>query len=850
MHRTILRLAIPSILANITVPLVGIVDVAIAGHISDASAIGGIAVGAMLFDLLYWNFGFLRVGTGGMTAQAFGRRDRQAMADIFAQNMTIAVGGALLVWIAGWWFVDLVMWCVPCSPEVEAFARQYFNVRIWAAPATLSLMVFKGWFIGAQNTVSPMICDVTVNVVNMLASLVLAVYTPLGAIGVAWGTLIAQYTGLVCAIVLLLGRYRSFFYRINLRGSMMWNKLRRMLGLNGNLILRSLGFMVVYVGFTALTSVYGDDELAVGAIMMKLFMLFSYLIDGFAYAGEALVGRFIGEQNRVQTSRAVRLLFLWCLGVGIMFTAIYFCGGEAVVRMMTSDSNVITGSHPFLFWLTLMPLVSCAAFMWDGIYIGATAGRHIRNCMLYAALGFVLGYLGLYRYIGVQAVYVGYFIHLLVRTLYLTARWPRLLRKAIPLMLIFMMPMASHAQDFDVDYEPLDSSYMATLEQYVDAAERVQKVRDVISDYEDVMSRRERSFHPDGIGYLIRGLAVTHRDRKLKGVQIGEKAGGMTGVADYAVAFSPLAVTWGLRVAGVESRSRMPRMVLSNTMALGLTFGISSGLKSMADVERPDRSDDGSMPSRHAAFAFASATILHREYGYLSPWVSVGGYATATATQYLRMRHRAHWLSDLFIGAGIGAVSANFAYFLADRLLPTGTSGRPRVTMADFNRIVAYNTCPSGISLTCGTEWGRESKVTTSGMFTAGVEYSQFVDAHVAAESMFGLSTAYYLPADSYDPQPGASTLTLAHLDVGLKYSWRLDPSVRFAVRGYGGGRYMCGLDGLASDQLRPEVGAGMSFDYIDGQRYVMGVSCDYNHAFASWFRGRWVVKMVYKVLL
>ena len=154
MHRSILRLAIPSILANITVPLVGIVDVAIAGHISDASAIGGIAVGAMLFDLLYWNFGFLRVGTGGMTAQAFGRRDHHAMTDIFTENMSIALCGALLVWLVGWLFVDLVMWCMPSSPEVELFARQYLNIRIWAAPATLTLMVFKGWFIGAQDTVT------------------------------------------------------------------------------------------------------------------------------------------------------------------------------------------------------------------------------------------------------------------------------------------------------------------------------------------------------------------------------------------------------------------------------------------------------------------------------------------------------------------------------------------------------------------------------------------------------------------------------------------------------------------------------------------------------------------------
>ena len=211
MNKQILRLSIPSILANITVPIVGIVDVAIAGHIANASAIGGIAIGSMLFDLLYWNFGFLRVGTGGMTAQAFGRKDPQGMMDIFTQSLSIALMAAVFIFAIGWLFVDVVMLCVPCSPEVESFARQYFWIRIWAAPATLSLMAFKGWFIGAQNTVNPMICDIVVNVVNMAASFYLAVYTPLGAIGVAYGTVIAQYTGLFTAVMLLVLGYRGYF---------------------------------------------------------------------------------------------------------------------------------------------------------------------------------------------------------------------------------------------------------------------------------------------------------------------------------------------------------------------------------------------------------------------------------------------------------------------------------------------------------------------------------------------------------------------------------------------------------------------------------------------------------------
>ena len=550
MNKKILRLAIPSILANITVPIVGIVDVAIAGHIANASAIGGIAIGTMLFDLLYWNFGFLRVGTGGMTAQAYGRRDNQAMLDIFSGGMTMALLGALFVWAIGWLFVDVVMWCTPCSPEVESFARQYFWIRIWAAPATLSLMVFKGWFIGMQNTVSPMICDITVNVVNMAASYYLAVFTPLGAIGVAYGTVIAQYTGLLTAMVLMGVSYRRYFQYVRLWAKDEGERLKQMLALNGNLILRSLGFMVVYVGFTVLTSKYGDGVLAVGAIMMKLFMVFSYFVDGFAYAGEALVGRYIGEQDRPQTRMAVTRLFQWTLGVGLAFTLLYLFGGEQMVRVMTSDQTVIEGSRPFLFWLVLMPLISCAAFMWDGIFIGATAGRQVRDCMLFAALGFVLAYLGLFKFIGVQAVYVGYFVHLLVRTLYLSIRWKKVLRRSIPVLLLMLTVLPLKAQNDSIYSEELDSAFWERIEKLM-AEAKAKQIVGVIEDYEDKLTRKEMSFQTDGLNLLLRGILSMNKDKHFRNQLSTPMKKHDADVLDYGIAFSPLAVTWGLKAAGV-----------------------------------------------------------------------------------------------------------------------------------------------------------------------------------------------------------------------------------------------------------------------------------------------------------
>ncbi len=434
-------MALPSILANITVPLVGIVDTAIVGHLADAAAIGGIAIGTMLFDLLYWNFGFLRAGTAGMTAQAYGKRTPDTegggageTTEILVQSVSIALTGALLILLLQWVFVTVVLWLVPCSVEVAEFARRYFYIRVWAAPATLTLMALKGWFIGMQNTMAAMVTDLVVNITNMLASWLLAVYTPLGAMGVAWGTLIAQYAGLLTAAVLLSAVIRKSktnsannavreSLRVRLASVLSWRKIRRLLVLNGNLFIRSLCFMVIYVGFTSLAAKYGDTELAVSSIIMKLFMLFSYFIDGFAFAGEALTGRFIGGKDKAMVDEAVRILFFWSVCMGLMCTALYAFSGTWFIELMTNQPDVIEASRPYIIWLVLMPVVSCLAFMWDGIFVGATAGSELRNCMIWSAVGFLVTYISLNNIMGIQSLYLAYFVHLVVRAIYLTLRW-------------------------------------------------------------------------------------------------------------------------------------------------------------------------------------------------------------------------------------------------------------------------------------------------------------------------------------------------------------------------------------------------------------------------------------------
>lgn len=433
LDREILRLALPSILANITVPLVGMVDLAVAGHLGSlgeaATLIGGVSVGTMLFDLLYWNFGFLRVGTGGLTAQAYGREDWQGTRVILFRGVVLALLIAALILVLQWPFVHLALYVTHGSDAVRELALRYFFIRIWAAPATLSLMSIKGWFIGMQDTVSSMATDLVVNVVNIVASVILGRW--IGFAGIAWGTVIAQFTGLAFAGVLIARRMPPG--KGGIRQAVSGADLRAFLTMNGNLFVRSLCMVAIYVGFTMISARYGDLVLAVGAILMKLLLLFSFFTDGFAYAAEALVGKFIGRRDIPAVKMTVRHVFVWSMGVGMFFVLVYLFGSDPVFRVLTSDAQVVQAARPFYFWLLLMPPIGCAAFTWDGVFVGATASRSLRNSLVWALLAFFglwfFGYAvrggSLVPEDALHFLLAAYFAHLLVRTLYLSYRYYR-----------------------------------------------------------------------------------------------------------------------------------------------------------------------------------------------------------------------------------------------------------------------------------------------------------------------------------------------------------------------------------------------------------------------------------------
>lgn len=452
-NKDILKLAIPSILANITVPIVGMVDIAVAGHLTGevATMIGGIAIGTMLFDLLYWNFGFLRVGTGGLTAQAYGRKDMHECAKILTRAIGVSLVFALALIAIQWIFVKAAFMVVDCTPQVQELASKYFFIRIWAAPATLSLMAFKGWFIGMQDSVSTMVIDFVVNGMNVLMSIVLAlgipmsggdgnswILSPMGFSGIAAGTVVAQYSGLLTALVLLLSKYarRVFagFRYSDFKTVFTGSETRRFFVMNTDLFVRSLCFIAIYIGFTTISAGFGDLLLAVSSIMMKLLMIFSYFTDGFAYAGEALTGRYIGAKDARMVKQTVRWTFIWSMGIALIFMGIYHFAGVPMLRMMTSDAAVVAQAEEYLPWLLLMPIVGCAAFTWDGIYIGATASKEIRNAMLWAVVAFTTAWGSGQlipdhdKTVSMHILMAAYFAHLLARTIYLSIKYRQVIR--------------------------------------------------------------------------------------------------------------------------------------------------------------------------------------------------------------------------------------------------------------------------------------------------------------------------------------------------------------------------------------------------------------------------------------
>ena len=415
MNRKILQLAIPSIVSNITVPLLGLVDVAIVGHLGSASYIGAIAVGGMLFNMIYWIFGFLRMGTSGMTAQVYGKRDLTEV----VRTLLRAVGVGLLISLGLWILQSPILRgafvLIDAPEEVKRWASLYFNICIWGAPAILGLYGFAGWFIGMQNSRFPMFIAITQNIVNIAASLCFVFVLGMKVEGVALGTLIAQYAGLFMAFALWLKYYGRLKAYIDWNGLWGGEEMRRFFSVNSDIFFRTLCLVAVTTFFTSTGARQGDVILAVNTLLMQLFTLFSYIMDGFAYAGEALAGRFIGAKNDVGLRRCIRLLFLWGIGLSLSFTILYAFLGRDFLGLLTNDTSVIEASGDYFYWVLAIPLCGFSAFLWDGIFIGATATRQMLYSMLVASATFFIIYYLFYRSMGNHALWMAFLGYLSLR---------------------------------------------------------------------------------------------------------------------------------------------------------------------------------------------------------------------------------------------------------------------------------------------------------------------------------------------------------------------------------------------------------------------------------------------------
>ena len=348
-NKRILQLAVPSIISNITVPLLGLVDVAIVGHIGDAAYIGAIAVGSMLFNVVYWLFGFLRMGTSGMTSQALGRRDLAEVMRLLVRSLGIGVGIGLLFFVLQKWLIEGGLWAMSPEADVVELARRYCHVCIWGAPAVLGLYGFTGWFIGMQNTRIPMMVSLTQNVVNIIASLLLVFVGKMTVEGVALGTVIAQWWGFLMACLLFRLHYRrlgKYDFRQHLLAA---EPLKRFFSLNRDIFLRTVCLVAVNLFFTAAGSRESTLVLAVNTLLMTLFTIFSYFMDGFAYAAEALSGKYYGAKNMVAFREVVRRTMGFGLAVAAGFTLLYMIGGENFLVLLTDDERVITAAGDY-FW--------------------------------------------------------------------------------------------------------------------------------------------------------------------------------------------------------------------------------------------------------------------------------------------------------------------------------------------------------------------------------------------------------------------------------------------------------------------------------------------------------------------
>lgn len=415
MNREILKIALPAIATNITVPLLSLVDMAIAGHLGNEIFICAISVGGTLLNLLYWNFGFLRMGTSGLTAQAFGAKDNSEMANILVRSIVVSLIACVLIILLKNVVESAAFRYMQTTEEVEKAAKIYISICIFGVPATMCLYSIKGWFIGMQNSVYPMIVALTTNIVNILCSLILVFYFDLGIKGIALGTVIAEYSGVTLAFLLWIKKYKNLAKYVNIHLALESSKLKHFCTLNGGIAIRTLCLTSVTCFFTLAGAKQGTTLLAVNTLLMQLFTLFSYFTDGFAYAGEALTGRYIGAKEKELMHSSIKYIFRWGFSLAFLFTILYTFCTTPFLKILTNEISVIKAAKAYHWWVIAIPFCGFAAFLWDGIMIGATMAKGMVVCMVCATASFFIIYNLLIDTMGNHGLWLAFIVYILMR---------------------------------------------------------------------------------------------------------------------------------------------------------------------------------------------------------------------------------------------------------------------------------------------------------------------------------------------------------------------------------------------------------------------------------------------------
>ncbi|MFB6342167.1 MATE family efflux transporter [Saccharicrinis sp. FJH62] len=420
LDRRILKFAIPNIISNITVPLLGFVDMALMGHLNSPVYIGAISLGTVIFNFIYWSLGFLRMSTSGLTAQAYGRKDHEQAAKILSRALFIAIisGFFILLFRNGISHVGFNL--LDGTDAVKKEAVIYFKIRVFAAPASIALFAFSGWFLGMHNARIPMIVSILINVFNILISVLFVVILDYKSDGVAIGTVCAQYIGLAMYIFYLFRIFPNLIKHISLRSIAPFNELKNFLSVSGDIFFRTLMVILVFTWFTSESAGQGNTILAVNSLFREFLMFFSFLMDGFAYSAEPIIGGEIGAGNRKDIRSIVRRIFKWGIGITVLTTLIYGGLGYQVMSLLTNQAIILETAKPYLFYIALIPLACFASFLWDGVYIGATASRQMLLSIMIStfAIFFPVWYI-FKNSLGNHALWVAMLLFMFSRGIYL-----------------------------------------------------------------------------------------------------------------------------------------------------------------------------------------------------------------------------------------------------------------------------------------------------------------------------------------------------------------------------------------------------------------------------------------------